>query len=123
MVLLSHPTGNANLRQALRAFYERNLLAAFYTTVAWDSGSTWNKLLPQSLGRELNRRAYPGIPERLIHTAPARELCRVVLARAGMKSLTERPDSPFSAPGIYRHADRVAAEGVRRLPLRACVCL
>jgi alpha-maltose-1-phosphate synthase len=119
MVLLSHPTGNANSRQALQAYYERNLLAAFYTTVAWDGGSMWNKLLPQGIGRELNRRAYPGIPERLIHTAPARELCRVVLARAGMKPLADRSDSPFSVLGIYRHADRLAAEGVRRLPLQA----
>jgi glycosyltransferase involved in cell wall biosynthesis len=115
MVLLSHPTGNANSRQALQAFCERDMLAAFYTTVAWNGGSVWNKLLPVGVGRELNRRAYPGIPERLIHTAPARELCRVVLARAGMKTLAEGPDSPFSVPAIYRHADRLAAEGVRSL--------
>ena len=102
MVLLSHPTGNANSRQALLTFYERKLLAAFYTTVAWDGGSVWNKLLPAGVGRELNRRAYPGIPERLIHTAPMRELCRVALARAGMKSLAERPNSPLSTSGIYR---------------------
>ena len=119
MVLLSHPTGNANSRQALLTFYERKLLAAFYTTVAWDGGSVWNKLLPAGVGRELNRRAYPGIPAELVHTAPTRELCRVVLGRAGMKWLTDPANSPFSIPGVYRHADRLAAEGVRTMRPKA----
>jgi len=62
MVLLSHVTGNANSRQALLALYERNMLEAFYTTVAWDSGSVWNKLLPANVTKELRRRAYPDMP-------------------------------------------------------------
>jgi len=84
MLILSHPTGNANSRQALLALYERNLLDGFYTTVAWNGNSMWNKMLPAGVSRELNRRTYPDIPERLIHTAPVRELCRVLFGRLGM---------------------------------------
>ncbi len=119
MVLLSHPTGNANSRHALLAFHERNMLAAFYTTVAWNGGSIWNKLLPPGVSRELNRRAYPGIPEQIIHTAPMREMCRVLFARLGMNTLVEKPGSIFSASGIYRHSDRLAAEAVSSFPIKA----
>lgn len=118
-MLLSHPTGNANLRQALLTLYERKMLAAFYTTVAWDSSGMWNKLLPARVSKELNRRAFPGIPKHLIHTAPMRELCRVFFSRFGMKLLPEYTNSPFSVMAMYRHADSVAAKAVSSLPLRA----
>jgi glycosyltransferase involved in cell wall biosynthesis len=115
MILLSHPTGNANSRQALLAFYERNLLAAFYTTLAWNNHSVWNNLLPSNVARELNRRSYPQIPERLIHSAPARELFRVLLARFGISALLEIPNSPLSIIGIYRFIDSLAAKAVSSL--------
>jgi glycosyltransferase involved in cell wall biosynthesis len=118
MVLLSHPTGNANSRQALLALHERNMLAGFYTTVAWDGESAWNRLLPPKIGRELNRRAYPEIPKRLIHTSPARELFRVLCARFGMKALVEENGSMFSVSGIYSHFDRLVAEAVYSRPPR-----
>ena len=118
-LLLSHPTGNANVRQALLAFYERELLAGFYTTMAWDGDSAWNRLLPAGVSRELMRRAYPGIPAPLIHAAPVRELCRVLLAKAGMGALVDAPGSPLSTSGVYRHADRWVARSVPSLPLKA----
>jgi glycosyltransferase involved in cell wall biosynthesis len=119
MILLSHPTGNANSRQALLAFYERNLLAAFYTTVACDGHGVWNKLLPPNVRSELNRRAYPEVPRQFIHTVPIRELCRVLFARFGLAALVEQNDSPFSVAGIYRHFDSVVAKAVPSLPLKA----
>jgi len=109
MLILSHPTGNANSRQALLALYERNLLDGFYTTVAWNGNSMWNKMLPAGVSRELNRRTYPDIPERLIHSAPVRELCRVLLGRLGM-NLGE--GAAFSIAEIYRQIDRLTADAV-----------
>ena len=119
MILLSHPTGNANSRQALLAFFEGKMLSAFYTTVAWDGGSVWNRLLPPAVTKELNRRGYPDIPKHLIHAAPMRELCRVFLARLGMKALIEQPDSPFSIFSIYRHLDQLTSSAVLSSPPKA----
>ncbi len=109
MVLLSHPVGNANSRHALLSLYEKDMLAAFYTTVAWDESSVWSKLLPARLSRELKRRAFPGIPKELIHTAPARELCRNLLARMGRQPSL---DSLFSISSICRQMDDMAAQAV-----------
>jgi alpha-maltose-1-phosphate synthase len=119
MVFLSHPTGNANSRQALLAFYERKMLEGFYTTVAWNSNSKWNKVLPAGLSRELNRRTYPEIPRRMIHTASVRELCRVLFGRLGMSALAKRPGSPFSISEIYRQIDRLTAQAVAALTPKA----
>ncbi len=119
MVLLSHPVGNANSRHALRSLHERNMLAAFYTTVAWDENSVWNRLLPAKVSRELTRRAFPGIPKELIHTAPFRELWRTLLTRLGMQPSLEKFDSPFSISNICRHIDRTAAEAVVRFQPKA----
>jgi glycosyltransferase involved in cell wall biosynthesis len=119
MVILSHPTGNANSRQALLALYERNLLAGFYTTVAWDGSSPWNKLLPAPVSRELNRRAYPGIPRELIHAEPAREVCRALLARLGIKAFRGAPGSPFSVSRIYEMIDGLVAEAISSRPPKA----
>jgi len=118
-VLLSHPTGNANVRQALRALHERGMLAAFYTAVAWNGDAAWNKLLPLRLSRELNRRAFPDVPSRLIHTSPLRELLRVALGRSGRRGLRPPTDSPFSVEAVYRHADKVAAKALESFPADA----
>jgi len=116
MVLLSHVTGNANSRQALLALHERNMLAAFYTTVAWDGHSVWNKLLPANVRKELNRRAYPGIPMRLIHTAPLGEFCRLLSTKLGIARLYEKHDSAFSITRIYEHIDDLVAKAISAHP-------
>jgi glycosyltransferase involved in cell wall biosynthesis len=116
MVLLSHVTGNANSRQALLAFYERNMLDAFYTTLAWNSQSAWNRLLPASVSKELNRRAYPGIPMRLIHTSPFREACRLLSVKCQLKALYEKHNSHFSISRIYAHVDEWVAKAISARP-------
>lgn len=118
-VLLSHPTGNANVRQALLALHEREMLSAFYTAVAWNGDAVWNKLLPAEFGRELMRRAFPGVPASLIHTSPARELLRVALSRSGLWGLRHRTDLPFSTEGVYRHADKEVAKALESAPVEA----
>jgi starch synthase len=118
-VLLSHPTGNANVRQALLALHERGMLSAFFTAVAWNGDAAWNRLLPAQLSRALKRRSFPGIPGAMIHTSPARELFRVALGRSGRWGLQLRTDLPFSVEAVYRHTDKVAAKALESLPLEA----
>jgi glycosyltransferase involved in cell wall biosynthesis len=115
-VLFSHLVANTNSRQALLALSERNMLAAFYTTLAWDARSAWNKVLPASVREELSRRTYPGIPMRLIHTTPFAEICRVFSARLGIKVLSEKPTSLFSVNRMFLRMDRLAAKAVAARP-------
>jgi glycosyltransferase involved in cell wall biosynthesis len=117
MVVIAHPVGNANVRNALRALQEQNLLAAYYTTVAWDSESRWNRLLPAAVTRELRRRGYPGIAKELIHTAQTREMCRVLLGRTGLLSKLGPAQGMFSIErGCWELDSRTARAIVRRPP-------
>jgi hypothetical protein len=43
-IVLSHPTGNANVRAAANGFFEANLLAEFHTAVASFPGSMLDNL-------------------------------------------------------------------------------
>ncbi len=74
MILLSHPTGNANVRGALRAFDEVGLLAGYFTTL----GFTPEQLarMPAGLARRLQRRSYI-LPEDKLSTRPLREALRL----------------------------------------------
>lgn len=75
MILLSHPTGNANVRGALRAFQGDECLAGFFTAL----GFTQERLhkFPPLLKRKLARRAYD-VSDSALHTRPLREAIRLL---------------------------------------------
>lgn len=107
--MLSHPTGNANVRQAARALLDAGMLEAFHTTIAWRETVVLNRLLPGSLRAELLRRSYPGLPADLIHTHPWREALRLLAVRLGWRGLTRHESGRFSFDAIYTAMDRAVA--------------
>ena len=118
MLILSHPTGNANVREAARAFNEAGLLSEFWTTVNWQEKHGLNRVLPESILRELNRRAFPFVRRGQLHSNPWREAGRLLCGRLGLSSLTQQEDGPFSIDTVYRDLDRKVA---MRLPHRSNV--
>src|SRR6266542_2431248 len=109
-VLLNHPMGNANVREALLALYEHELLAEFWTTIRWDQEWALNAMLPGKLSAELNRRSYPQVPAHLVRTRPWREACRLLALRAGIERWTRRNESPLSVASVCYALDRAVAE-------------
>jgi starch synthase len=118
-VLLTHPMGNANVREALRALYEHDLLAEFWTTIRWDSESMLNSLLPGRVRAELNRRSYPQIPGDMVHTRPWREVGRLLAIRAGVSGVATDEKAALSATRVFREFDHAVAERVRRGGIQA----
>jgi glycosyltransferase involved in cell wall biosynthesis len=109
-VLISHPTGNQNLRNALLSLVENGMLAEFWTTVAWDRESVWNRLLPSGLRSQLARRSFPDTPKDRIHCVPLRETIRLTAKPLHLESMLCSAERPFSVIGMYRNFDaRVAA--------------
>lgn len=113
-VLLSHPTGNANVRQALSALYEENILHAFWTTVKWSPGSPFDSLLPSKAIAELNRRSYPQVPKQLVHTRPWREAARLLVGRTGLSKLASKITTALSVDSVYRDLDHSVAMRLSR---------
>lgn len=118
MVILSHPTGNANVRNAALALVQQGLLSEFWTTVAWPfaDDSALGQLLPDALSKELGRRGYP--PEVLPFTRqrPLREIARVLANRFAIRRFASDERSPIGIDAVYRSLDRAVASRMRRSP-------
>jgi glycosyltransferase involved in cell wall biosynthesis len=114
-VLISHPTGNQNVRNALASLAERGMLSEFWTTVAWDAQSHWNRLLPAGMRTLLERRAYAEAPRDRIKCVPFREIVRLCAKPAFLNGLLTSGERPFSIIGVYRHFDGKVAQRIRSL--------
>jgi alpha-maltose-1-phosphate synthase len=118
-VLISHPTGNQNLRNALRSLVENKMLAEFWTTVAWDGDSPWNKLLPLGVRAQLARRTYADVPKDLVKCVPWREMVRLSARHLALEDLLCSNERAFSVIGMYRQFDRQVAKRLERLNIDA----
>lgn len=118
-ILISHPTGNQNVRNALASLVERDMLAEFWTTLAWDAQSGWNRLLPAGMRTLLERRAYREAPAERVKCVPSREMVRLsagtTLLSGPLSRFLTSGERPFSIIGVYRHFDGKVARCLRSL--------
>jgi alpha-maltose-1-phosphate synthase len=114
-VLLSHPTGNQNVRNALHSLAEHEMLAEFWTTVAVRPQSHWMNLLPAPVRTQLIRRAYGEVPWDRIVRVPFRETVRLAVRTSPLEKLLCSAERPFSIIGMYRHFDSRVARRLRQV--------
>ena len=114
-VLLSHPTGNQNVRNAVKGLAESTMLAEFWTTLVWDPESIWSRIVPQGLRTQLIRRSFAGIPKDRIRSVPWREIVRLGARPRLARDLLCSLERPFSVIGMYRHFDGKVADRLRTL--------
>lgn len=100
-ILLSHPTGNANVRAVLAALDRERMLDTFYTTVGLRSGGLLQRAIPSRLRRRVDRRSY-GVTHGQIVFHPLREMMRLF----GRGNIDE----------VYRDLDRFVAGHVAGRP-------
>jgi glycosyltransferase involved in cell wall biosynthesis len=116
MILLSHPTGNENVRQAALAFREAGLLREFWTCISWNSNATVSGLLPHSLRQQLSRRSFHPSLRAVTRTAPAREMGRLLVSALGLSIFSEHETGPLSIDAIFSDLDRKVAARLSQLP-------
>ena len=114
-VLVTHPTGNANVRGVLSGLHEAGLLQAFATTIATYEGDWLGRLSGKGFGAELKRRQYAPELRPLTHRYPFHELIRLLATRAGLSGLTAQERGAFCTDQIYRKLDRESAKLLRKL--------
>jgi starch synthase len=113
MILISHPTGNENVRQAALALYEANLLGEFWTCLSWNPDAVINHFLPKSLRNQLARRSSPKSVRPFVRTAPVRELGRLFFGAFGIDVVLQDLDRKVAArlgraknwTGVYAYED------------------
>ena len=118
MLLLSHPTGNANVRAAARSLHTAGWLQELHSCICWDSQAPLAKLLPPSVAFQLARRSFSDVPISLQHSYPWRELLR--LGAPWVPLLRRHERGPLSIDAVHRSFDRYVAKRLPNLPgLRA----
>jgi alpha-maltose-1-phosphate synthase len=114
-VLLAHTTASQFGRNAVRSLAEHGMLAEFWTTVAWNAQSNWNRLLPSGLRRQLLRRSFSEAPAHQVRSVPWREVVRLVSRGKSLLDLLSSDERPFSVVSMGKHFDRRVARRVREL--------
>jgi starch synthase len=115
MLILSHPVGNANVRQAVRALNDVGLLSEFWTSVSWPPDHPFDKLLPRSVSRELNRRTFTHVRRDQVHCYPWLEAGRLLASRFGLPGLTRHEVGRFSVDAVYRGLDATVASRLQHV--------
>ena len=117
MIVLTHPTGNANVRAVLEALEHAGLLARFVTTLGWSEVS-YPQLASRIRGKL--RRNYQ-LPADKIDIHPVREAVRLVAGALGLRWLTDKEAAWASVDAVYQSLDREAARRLRHAEYGTCV--
>ncbi|MEP6937448.1 MAG: glycosyltransferase family 4 protein, partial [Chthoniobacterales bacterium] len=109
MILLSHPTGNENVRQAALALREAGLLHEFWTCLSWNSDGVIDRLLPSQIRQQLRRRSLPRALRKVVRTVPVLELARLVAGFARFPYLSAHETGLLSIDAVVRDLDHKVA--------------
>jgi glycosyltransferase involved in cell wall biosynthesis len=122
MIVLSHPTGNNNVREAAVALAECALLQEFHTCIAACDNNIFQKLGCLPGLSQINRRACPDSLLPYLQLHPWREICRLVAGRLGFNFLTKHESGFFSIDAIYRALDKSVSKRFSEASCRAVYC-
>ncbi len=114
MIILTHPTGNANVRHAALALSRAGLLAEFWTCLNFRPPALLERLMPAGMAGKLRRRAYPSELTDSIRTRPFYEIVRHFAPRIGLPRLATHESGAFSVDAVYRALDRSVARRLRK---------
>jgi glycosyltransferase involved in cell wall biosynthesis len=113
-IVVTHPTGNRNLRAVISSFEEAGMLAGFNTTLAVDPDSFLVGLLPEKIKKEFIRRSYP-VDFRHVNTRPLLELSRNILPKIGFRGAAAHESGFASVDKVYEDLDKATAASLSKL--------
>lgn len=113
-IILSHPTGNANVRTISQALAEANLLGKFYTCVAVFKNTLLFHLSRFKPFRELRRRFFPQVLKRYTNTRPLRELGRISSQKFGWKKGLVHEKGVFCIDKVYEDLDSHVSRNLKK---------
>ena len=109
-LLISHPTGNQNVRAAAIGLMEADMATSFNTTIASFPGDLLDRLSGVKVFSGLGRRRFDGVLRNITDTWPWLELARQLSLRAGFNSLTKHEHGSFSVDAVYKNLDTRTAK-------------
>ena len=105
-LLMSHPTGNANVRAAAMGFSNAGILGELNTAIAMFPGTFLDRLSTINAFSQLRRRRFDPVLQSVTKTFPWSEVGRLVASKAGIGSLTKHEAGIFCVDAVYQNMDR-----------------
>ena len=104
MLLISHPTGNPNVRALLEAALRTGHLGIFTTALGFAGAPSWLGMLPLSWRNEVKRRCY-NLPGGSLTSRPLREATRLLSRKLGWGHIARHEAGWASVDAVYRDLD------------------
>lgn len=109
-IIISHPTGNANVRAVAEGLAKADLLKVFYTSLAAFSGNIWDRLGRFPLLAEFRRRNFNQLLKPYTQQYPLFELGRSIATKLGLQSLLKHESGLFCIDQVYQSLDKYVAK-------------
>lgn len=113
MIILSHPTGNFNVRMTAKALNDCELLDQFNTCISLPKNNPIINILEGKIKAEYFRRVFAEIPASKQFSHPYRELFRQVYFRSGLFQTVQQESHPLSVFSVYKDFDQKVARSLQ----------
>lgn len=114
MIVLSHPTGNANVRAIANGLETKQMLYEFNTTIAAFPNNFWYRLGAIKGLSDFRRRSFNPVLQPYTKGHPYSTLARAVASKLGLHSLLKHETGKFSMDQIYRNFDKQVSKRLVR---------
>lgn len=114
MLIISHPTSNANSRAVVNGLAKSGLLREFHTTIAAFPNSSLYGLGDIKPFAEIRRRAFENELKEFTYSSPAKEIGRLLTSKLGLSSFTQHEKGIFSVDAVYAHQDKKVASRLKK---------
>lgn len=104
-IILSHPTGNANVRAVSKALAQADLLEKFYTCVAVFNNSFSFFLSKRGFLKALRRRTFAPVLQAYTRTRPYKELGRLAAQKMDWQKVLSHEKGMFCVDNVYHDLD------------------
>ncbi|MDT0688833.1 glycosyltransferase family 4 protein [Salegentibacter sp. F188] len=118
MVIISHPTANANVRAAAEGFLEANLLYEFHTSLALFPDSLLDRISNLRPFKELGRRKFDARLGPYTKMEPWFEIGRQIAPKFGLSHLTSHNAGILNIDNVYKNLDKKVTRNLNRASLR-----
>jgi len=114
MIILSHPTGNSNVKAIANGLESHNMLYELNTSIAAIPNNFWYVLGGVNSFSDFRRRNYKPSLGPYIINHPLNELVRLFAIKFGFKKLTAHEKGSFCIDQIYRKFDKSVAMRLKK---------
>lgn len=105
-ILISHPSGNSNVRAIAKGFLTQGLLYQFHTSIAVFPNNFWHKIAGLKGLGDIKRRSFDSGLQSYTEIYPAKELGRMVASKLKLNSLTKAETGVFCVDKVYQNLDK-----------------